>query len=108
VSAAVTLSAAGGEVTADDGYRRTLAPAESAALLADAYAALAAVASQDSASRSGSPDAFRLEITLIADDSRAVVVRSDDASVAAIPAAARLNEWGAREADAIVRRRFEP
>ena len=110
VRAEVALDAAGGEVTTADGYRRTLDSAESAALFADAEAALAAIERRGEpshgASHHGSPDAFRLEVTITADNSRTVVVRGDDAELAATPALARLGEWAGREAEAIVRHRF--
>ena len=108
VRAAVTLEASGGEVTTTaDGYRRTLDSPESAALFADAQAALATIERPCGAGHHGSPDAFRLEVTITADDLRTVVVRSDDAELAAIPALARLGEWATREAEAIVRHRLE-
>ena len=111
VRAAVALDAAGGEVTMADGYRRTLDSAEGTALFADAEEALAAIERRGgvspTASHHGSPDAFRLDVTISADNSRMAVVASDAAELAAIPALARLSEWAAREADAIVRHRFE-
>ena len=111
VRAVVALDAAGGEVSTADGYRRTLDLAESAAPFADAGEALAAIEcwgeARHGASRQGSPDAFRLDVTITGDYSQTVVVPRDAAELTAVPAVARLGRWAEREAEAIVRQRFE-
>jgi len=104
VQASVTSDGATGEVVADRGYRRTLEAQESAALFEDAERLVRAggVPPSSHAAR----DRFLFQLTIETSSGATAIVESRDLASAGPPALARLIEWVAREADAIVQTRL--
>ena len=104
VQASVTIDGASGEVVADRGYRRTLEAQESAALVEDAERLVRAggVPPSSHAAR----DRFLFQLTIETSSGATAIVESRDLAGAGPPALARLIEWVAREADAIVQTRL--
>jgi hypothetical protein len=122
VRASVTLDASGGVVVAEPDYHRVVDPQESADL-ARAAEALAHTFRQDhgvasrhdhlvtaDAARTPSTaarDAFRFQFTIESSSGAQAEVRASDVDLkSGPPELGRLVQWAAREADAIVRKRF--
>jgi len=122
VRASVTLDASGGVVVAEPDYHRVVDPPESADL-ARAAEALARTIRQDpdEASRhdplvaadaartpsTAARDAFRFQFTIESSSGAHADLRASDVDLkSGPPELDRLVEWAAREADAIVRKRF--
>jgi hypothetical protein len=103
VEASVTIDAATREVVADPDYRRTLDPEESAALAEDAERLLRA--GRLSPSSPEARDSFRFQLIIDDASGASAAVEWCDPASSAPPALARLIQWVAREADAIVRAR---
>jgi hypothetical protein len=122
VRASVTLDASGGVVVAEPDYHRVVDPQESADL-ARAAEALAHTFRQDhgvasrhdhlvaaDAARTPSTaarDAFRFQFTIESSSGAHADLRASDVDLkSGPPELGRLVQWAAREADAIVRKRF--
>ena len=121
VRALVTLDASGGVVVAEPDYRRVVDPQESADLAgaADALAHTfrqahgvasrhdqAVAADAERAPSAAARDAFRFQFTIESSSGVRVDLRASDVDLSGPPELGRLVQWAAREADAIVRKRF--
>ena len=118
----VTLGASGGVVVAEPDYRRVVDPQESADVaraaeaLAHTFRQAPGVASRhdhpvaaDAARRpsTATRDAFRFQFIIESSSGAQADLKASDADLkSGPPELGRLVEWAAREADAIVRKRF--
>ena len=121
VRALLTLDASGGVVVSEPDYRRVVELQESAEL-AGAAEALAHTSRKDEgvASRhdqtvaagaarapsTAARDAFRFQFTIESSSGVQATLRASDVDLSGPPELGRLVQWAAREADAIVRKRF--
>ena len=122
VRGSVTVDAAGGVVLAEPDYRRVVDPQESAEL-AGAAEALAhtfrqahgiasrhdhlAAADAKRTPPTATRDAFRFQFTIESSSGAQAEVQASDVDLkSGPPELGRLVQWAAREADAIVRKRF--
>ena len=122
VRGSVTMDAAGGVVLAEPDYRRVVDPQESAELagaaeaLAHTFRQARGIASRHdhlaAADARRTPptatrDAFRFQFTIESSSGAQAEVQASDVDLkSGPPELGRLVQWAAREADAIVRRRF--